>query len=117
MATSTEKLALRLMKDLEKEWQRDPQLLTCQCVREIAPWLWKSPDQDRVFKFLFEQHFVLGVKRGSDFAMLPNAEGIAWIASQRTSKTTLERVALIVGIILGFATFAWGVFVWLRPNI
>jgi hypothetical protein len=115
MARSIEKVALRLMKALKAEHEREPDALKCRTVGDIAGKICTSQDEfNRVMEFVGPRR--LGIvqtwHRKDGLAVQPNKAGFEWIGSHKTP-FTLQRLSWIVGIIVAFLTFAWGVFVWL----
>ena len=118
MARSAERVAFKLMKAFAAEREREPDATKSRTAGDIAAKICKSQDEfDRVMEFVGPRcmGLIQAWQRSDGLAVQPNKAGYDWI-KKHPSKITLERVALIVGIIFAFVTFAWGVFVWLRPH-
>lgn len=102
MAASTQKLALKVMRELANEKEIQPSLLNCRLFREIASKYCRTDsDIDRVHVFIIGRGFVDGCHRDDGFAVLPNENGLSWIDAHREKWTLNNRIAAL-GIILAF---------------
>src|SRR5262245_15414432 len=100
MARPIEKVALELMKALQEERERNPDLTKSRTVGDIAGKICKSQEEfDRVFRFITDRRLLDCWDRydGKGKVAYPNQAGFAWMDSQAESKpsrTKKHRVTL-----------------------
>jgi len=116
MCRSTEKLALRLMKSLKAEFEREPDAAKARTVVNVAARIFKSQEEyDRVMAFVGPKGMALinAWQRDGKLVAQPNKAGLAWIEGRKTP-FTLQRLYWIIAIVGIIFTIFWGVFLWLH---
>jgi hypothetical protein len=107
MPPPTEKVALRLIKALKKEWEREPSLLKCRTIGAVGGEVCKSQDEfERITKFLLANGLVKGVKRPDGFAVCPTPAGDDWI-NKHTERWTLDRRLKMLAIIISLLSVVY----------
>jgi len=102
MARPIERVALRLMKALKREWERESDAAKCRTVGDIASKICKSQGEfDRVMVFIGprQKGLINTWKRKDGVAVQPNEAGFAWIDSQKEKWPPQARLAMY-GVIL-----------------
>ena len=113
MRSSTERVAVRLMKALQKEWAREPDLLKCRTLSDVASKICRSQDEyDRVVKFISSKGMIDAVQREARLVAKPNAVGDAWIQSHHEKWNPQARVAMLtliwtIGLAVAGAVIKW----------
>ncbi|HEY5505565.1 MAG TPA: hypothetical protein VIK28_10450 [Sedimentisphaerales bacterium] len=102
MIDSTERIALRLLKALKKEWEREPSLVKCRTIGIVGGGVCKSQDEfESITKYLLANGLVKGVKRPDGFAVCPTPAGCDWI-DKHTERWTFDRRLVLYGLIITF---------------
>ena len=88
VARSTVEVALRLLKALQDEWEREPDFSKCRPIGVIAADICESQEEfDRVAKFLTADNLIRVVRRPDGLASRPSKAGLAWITKQAQEKS------------------------------
>jgi len=98
MARKIERIALRLMKALKKEYAREPDATKVRSICEIASKICKSQDEfDRMMTYIGPKRMALinSWRRDGKLVAQPNEAGFAWIDSHKEKWPPAARVALI----------------------
>jgi hypothetical protein len=99
--TNIEVFALKLLRALKKEYDREPSLLNCKLMKDIAVEIRFSQDEyDRATRHLFDRHLVDVTNRPDGMAGKPNQDGFDYLEAHKSKKWTRSEILTVVGIIL-----------------
>jgi len=98
--TNTEAAALKLLRALKKEYEREPSLLKCRPLEMIANEIGLSNEEsNRAQRFLVDHHFINGLSR-PELAALPTLDGFSFLEAHKPKKWTRSEIITLVGLIL-----------------
>lgn len=106
MARSTQKIALKMMRALQEESVRNPNLLECRKLVDVVDGICNSQEEfDRCVNYLGDQSLLHFVRREDGMAALPSDTAVEWIEAH-SFKWTFERRFIAYGLIVTVALAA-----------